>query len=130
MQNTADRAKFWADFICNHCQFPSPEKLRQQFEHARLSEFCECGCNSFKVEVSPSAGALPIAQPGHYGMVFEANFRLQNEDKTIEVLLFAGKQGNLEYVEVDCCGNAYPVPEKIQVQEPPFHVHASPAIVL
>jgi hypothetical protein len=29
----------------------------------------------------------------------------------------------LDYVELDCCANSYPVPDVIRVKEPPYHVH-------
>ena len=128
MPNTPQRAEFWKEFICAKCQFPAPEKLRMQFAHATFSEFCDCGCNSFKVTVS--GDVEPIASRGGFGSVFSTNFRLANEDKYIEVILFADEEGNLAYVEVNCCANSYPVPEVIEVQEPPFHVHTSVSLAL
>lgn len=130
MNNTPERVEFWKEFICTKCQFPTPEKLRAQFAHATFSEFCNCGCNSFEVQVPASAGIPPLAQPGGYRKIFEADFRLAEEGKTLEILLFAGKEGHLAYVEIDCCGNSFPVPGSVNVQGPPFHVHASDALVL
>jgi hypothetical protein len=130
MNNTPERAEFWKEFICTKCQFPAPDKLRAQLSCARFSEFCNCGCNSFKVHLSEGAEVPPLAQPGRYGAVFEADFHLDDEGKTLEIILFAGKNGNLEYVEIDCCGNSFPVPDAINVKEPPFHVHKSNALVL
>lgn len=130
MTNTLQRAEWWKEFICTKCHFPAPEKLRAQFLVAELSEFCECGCNSFKVQVLGGSKVAPIAKHGGYGTVFEANFQLAEEGRTLEVILFAGEDGNLAYVEIDCCGNSYPVPDVISVIEPPFHVHASAALAL
>jgi hypothetical protein len=126
MNNTAQRADFWKDFIVNKAQFPYPEKLRAQFAVAELSEFCDCGCNSFKVDVPGEAKIEPIAQAGKgEGMVFEANFQFTDSEKTLEILLFANATGNLSYVEIDCSANSCPVPEIIDVNEPPFHSYAS-----
>lgn len=130
MENTVERARVWADFICTKCQFPAPARLRAQFAHARFSEFCECGCNSFKVEVAETADIEPIAAADGYGAVFEANFRLSGSEKTLEIILFSGKGGNLEYLEIGCCANSFPVPKDIAVVESPFHVHANAALVL
>jgi hypothetical protein len=129
MGNTIERARFWADFICTKCQFPAPARLRAQFAHARFSEFCECGCNSFKVEVAETADVEPIALGESYGTVFEANPPERfGEDIGNSSLL--RQSGNLEYVEIDCCANSFPVPEEVSVAEPPFHVHANAALVL
>jgi hypothetical protein len=130
MLNSQQRVDFWTEFICSKCHFPAPDKLREQFAHAEFSEFCECGCNSFKVVVHREANIARLANGGGYGMVFEADFRLLEPDRTLEIILFAGEDGNLAYVEIDCCGNSYPVPELIEVQEPPYHVHASKSLAL
>jgi len=129
MTNTPQRAEWWKKFLCEKCQFPATEKLRAQFLIAELSEFCDCGCNSFKVQIPSSHCVVPIAERGCYRKVFEANFQLVEEGKTLEVILFVGEDGNLAYVEIDCCGNSSPVPDAISVIEPPFHVHASSTLV-
>jgi len=100
-----------------------------QFEAAELIEFCECGCNSFKVQTRTGANPPPIARPGGYGAVFEADFRMANEDKSVEIILFAGDSGNLEYVEIDCCANAYPVPETVELMETPYHINTSVSLI-
>jgi hypothetical protein len=130
MTNSLERAKFWQEFILSKCQFPRPEKLRSQFESAEFSEFCDCGCNSFKVAVEKEKNVEPLAACGQYGAVFEANFQFLGEEKTLEIVLLADEDGNLAYVEIDCCANSFPVPDKIEVKEPPYHVHASDALSL
>lgn len=130
MTNTAERAEFWKEFILTKCDFPAPEKLRSQFAHAELSKFCECGCNSFKVSVHADATVPVLATPGPYSAVFEANFHLAEEGKTLEIILFTGEDGNLAYVEIDCCANSYPIPETVIAQEPPYHVYTSRALAL
>jgi hypothetical protein len=103
--------------------------LLAQFEAADFVEFCDCGCNSFKVQTRPGERPPPFAQSGSYGAVFEADFRIEADEKTIEVILFSGEDGNLAYVEIDCCGNSYPVPDVLELAEAPFHVHSSDTIV-
>lgn len=125
MVNNQQRAEFWKEFICTKCQFPAPERLRTQFAHAELSEFCDCGCNSFKVTVREDAGVEPIATDGKYGTVFEASFRLAENNWSLEIFLFADDAGNLAYVEVNCCANSYPIPDVVSVKGPPYHVHAN-----
>jgi hypothetical protein len=71
-----------------------------------------------------------LAELGGSGSIFEANFRLTKYEGTLEIILLASEDGNLSYVEIDYCGNSYPVPETVNVEEPPFHVHASTKILL
>lgn len=129
MNNTPVRAEFWKEFICTKCQFPAPERLRAQFENSDLSEFCECGCNSFKVSIRDSAKVAPIARGAGYRQVFEADFKFAEEDKSLEVILLADGNGNLAYVEIDCCGNSYPIPENVNLLEPPYHVSVSETLI-
>ncbi|HTI88880.1 MAG TPA: hypothetical protein VL966_19935 [Alphaproteobacteria bacterium] len=130
MAEVVDRAAFWAEFICERCRFPDPERLRAQFAVARFSDFCDCGCNSFAVSVPSEANVPRIAAKSQRdpGMVFEAYFTLPDE-KTLEIILFADRSGNLSYVEIDCCANAYPVPEEIEADDAPFHVYVSAALI-
>lgn len=127
MSNGPDKAAFWAKFIPDHCQFPDSELLRSHFEHAAFSDFCDCGCNNFKVEIRDDTKLDPIAPPhegpGH-SPFFECDFYLDEPGKTLEIILFADARGYLDYVEIDCCANSYPVPDTIRVKEPPYHVHS------
>lgn len=125
--NDLSRAIFWQKFILQRCNFPKPEALAKQYENADLFDFCSCGCNSFGVRIRSGASIAPLASVASYGLIFEANFHLTGEQKTLEILLFAGGSGNLEYVEIDCCANSFPVPDAIQVDDSPYHlfVHES-----
>lgn len=129
MANDPQKAQFWRDLILTRCRFPAPTRLQAQFDAADLIEFCDCGCNSFRVQTRDDAGAPPLATVGAYGSVFEADFRISGSDKTIEIVLFVGGGGNLEYVEIDCCGNSFPVPEKVELEPAPFHVRASESLL-
>src|SRR4051812_30668813 len=102
MANNLQRAEYWKRIILSKSKFPAPELLLAQFEAADFLEFCDCGCNSFKVQTRPGECPPPIAQSGSYGAVFEADFRIEVDEKTIEIILFTGEDGNLAYVEIDC----------------------------
>lgn len=125
MANDPTRAAFWKHFLLEKCAYPAPALLRRQLDHAELSEDCACGCNSYKVRIDP-AHAEPLlppeAEPRGTGriFVFEANFRMP-DDLSLEVMIFANDRGHLDYVEVDCCFNSYPVPDAVVVEEPPYH---------
>lgn len=125
MVNNLEMAEQWRDFVLARCRYPAINRLRAQFDNATLSEFCQCGCNSFAL-VHQADLPPPLAMEGSYGMVFEANFRLRDEEeKTVEILLFTGPNGRLSYVEIDCLGNNFPVPEITAIDDEPFYVQAS-----
>jgi hypothetical protein len=131
VENGPNRAAFWADFILMRCEYPAPALIRQQLVHATFAEFCSCGCNSFGVQ--NSEGARPLmpprdeVRPGRHGAIFEAEFRLV-DGRTIEIIIFANDQGNLDYIEVDCNANSEPVPQEIDAPNRPFHVWASDSL--
>jgi hypothetical protein len=130
MPNNLEKAEQWRDFVLSRCRYPAVDRLRAQFDSSTLSGFCQCGCNSFAL-VHQTALPPPLAIEGSYGMVFEANFRLQNEkEKTVEILLFTDPNGRLSYVEIDCLGNNFPVPEITAIDEEPFYVQASERLIL
>lgn len=129
MPNNRERAEFWQEFILAKCSYPAVAKLRAQFDGAEFYDFCECGCNSFRVKVELE-GVPILSKPGGTGSIYEANFRLKDHEGTLEIILFAGDDGNLSYVEIDCCANSCPVPETVNVEEPPIHVYASTKICL
>jgi hypothetical protein len=125
------RLQFWIDFIVSKAAFPSPERLAAQFNAAQFSEFCDCGCNSFKVSVPVNSGieqiALPTARAG-VGAIFQSSFRLVPSGKSLEIVLFADAPGNLAYVEIHCNANSEPVPESITVQDGPYHMHGESSL--
>ncbi len=129
MPNDVKRAKFWIEIICSRCQYPAPEKLRAQFDAAELSDFCDCGCNSFGVKLSNSKVA-PICLPSsRYGTYFEASFHTGDSGKDIDIILFSDAAGYLKFVEIDYCANAFPVPDEITLSDQPFFVWRNKLII-
>jgi hypothetical protein len=129
MSNSLERARFWEAFILAKCPYPFREKLAANFAAGTKHDFCACGCNSFAVEILDDAGVAPLTKPGEYGMIFESDFEFCDSDRTLEILLFADKRGYLCYVEVDCCGNAFPISDAISVKETPYHTYASQTLL-
>ena len=116
------------DFILQNAQYPAPSRLRSQFEGARLFDFCNCGCNSFRVEPTnparqPLLGA-PSAEDVRGLGLFEADFTLA-DGRHLGIVIFVDGDGSLSGVDVDYCYNAYPVPDTIEITGPPFHTRAS-----
>lgn len=127
MANDLAKADYWRDFILSRCRYPDIDKLRAQFANAILVDFCQCGCNGFAVVHPADSLPQPIATPGGGGAVFEVDFYL-SDGKTLE-LIFVDDTGRLNFVEVDCCGNSIPVPDIIEVDAEPFHIHMSKALL-
>lgn len=127
MPNDAARAEFWKEFILARCHYPAPERLRAHLAVATPHNFCDCGCNSFETTV-PMDAALPLVGPGS-GMFFEADFRM-DDDRQIEVLLFADEQGYLSGIDVQCQGNTDAVPDDLRLDLEPFHVWAAEGAIL
>ena len=67
--------------------------------------------------------------PGGHGAIFEADFRLA-DGKTIEIIIFATDEGNLDFIEVDCNANSEPVPQEVVAPDPPFQIHASASLIM
>jgi hypothetical protein len=133
MENGPGRADYWIGFILDHCHFPSIERLREQFKNCQFTTFCDCGCNSFGLKIADGTSVRPLLPPiledvreGHWS-IYEADFLLV-DGKSLEIILFADRKGNLAYVEIDYCANAYPVPEKIEVTCPPYHSRGAEAL--
>ena len=129
MEDGSSRIEFWKRFFVNKCLYPSPDLLRKQLAHAEFTVDCECGCNSYRIWVDP-AFVLPLLPPEPEpkskgsAAVFMADFKLI-DGNTLSVTLFADAQGHLVGVDVDCCANSFPVPDRVIVEEPPFHTWAS-----
>jgi hypothetical protein len=41
---------------------------------------------------------------------------------TVEITVFANPGGYLSGIDIDFCGNSMPMPEFVDMEEPPFHV--------
>lgn len=120
------RLEFWKSFLVREAGFPAPERLARQLEVGLVTEFCECGCNSFGVHVSPEAGVLPLIGPMKGdAAIFQSYFMLKPSAKSLEFVVFADANGNLSYVNIDCNGNSEPVPQHIELDGPPYHLYSS-----
>ena len=132
MTNTAVVAARWSEFISTRPEFPAGNRLRAAFAAGKLTRLCDCGCNAFDLQVPESSTVQPIARSGGYGSVFEISFEVSQpqsvERQSLEFIVFADKRGHFAGIEVDFCGNSFPVPEHLLIHEPPYHVRCSPEI--
>ncbi len=135
MTNGPSKAAFWKEFICARSEFPFPETLRAQFSLAAVTEYCDCGCNAFALAVTARDDVPPLHPPRstNEGVVFELNFWLAEpipggpQRPTLEVIVMADAAGYVSFVDVGCCANAYPVPDRVRIEEPPSYIHVAEA---
>jgi hypothetical protein len=129
MANTSEIATRWLEFIASHPAFPAGDKLRAAFHAGKITRLCDCGCNAFEFSVPDEVNVLPLVKEGNYGsiceMLFDAIDPQSQEKGYIEFLVFTDQRGHFAGIDVDYCGNTYPVPESLIIQEPPFHVRCS-----
>ena len=130
MSNTLARASKWIHLLASRAEFPAGERLLAAFHAGKVTWLCDCGCNSFDIEI-PEGAVAPLAQPGaRGGSIFELEFQTTEEQRTLEFIVFVGTNGHLTGIEVDYCANSYPVPDEPILVEPPYHVRASAALAI
>ena len=117
MANSEAKAARWVSHLASHPAVPFGPLLRSHFEAGRISALCQCGCNSFDLEIPAEASLEPIARPGGGGMFFEIQFASTGAAE-LACLCFVDTRGYLAGIDVTCGGaNHAPVPDDIQVGE-------------
>ena len=130
MSNSLARASKWTHFLASRVEFPAGERLLAAFQAGKVTRLCDCGCNSFDIEI-PEGAVAPLAQPGASGgSIFELEFQTTEEQCTLEFIVLVGTNGHLAGIEVDYCANSYPVPDEPILVEPPYHVRESAALAI
>jgi hypothetical protein len=120
LKNSLDLARKWTEFIAHRAEFGPGKRLLEQFEAGDVVNLCDCGCNSYQFKLRPGAKIQPLDTPGGYGCAFALEFATPDEGKTIGLMVFVDPSGNLAGIDVDYCGNTFPVPDAPQLIEPPF----------
>jgi hypothetical protein len=124
--NSPEKARLWTEFLAARKEIPSGDRLLQHFNAGTISRICDCGCNSYNMKVPMNSGLEPLLPPSERGgCVFSMAFNLSDRHESIELDLFVDAGGYLACVGVACNMNSESVPEKPQVAEPPYHVHAA-----
>ena len=124
MSNGFAHSRKWTEFIASRPEFRPGQALAEQFAAGEVTRLCDCGCNSYDFRLPPGAGVAPLAPPSeHGGCAFELEFQTSERSKTVSFTLFLDKDGNLAGLDVDYCANSFPMPQHVDLVEPPFHVH-------
>jgi hypothetical protein len=124
--NSEALARRWTEFIAARHEFKPGRLLLDQFEASRISRLCDCGCNSYELKMLPNANVAKLAPPSERGgMAFQLEFNTSEAGKTVGFTVFVDREGYLSGIDVDYCGNSYPMPEDPQLVEPPFHQYGA-----
>ena len=127
MSNGPGKAESWTEFLATRPEFPRGERLRAALRAGAITRLCDCGCNSYDIQV-PEGACDRIAAPGRSGAVFQISFSTGDDSGSLELVVFADARGQLSGIEVDYCANSFPVPDNVQIKEPPYHVEVSRAL--
>jgi hypothetical protein len=124
MNNSLSLARAWTEFIAARPEFTCGELMLRQFSAGEISRLCDCGCNSYDIVVPRDNNLPPLVPPSERGgFVLQLEFNTNESGKTVGFTLFADKDGYLSGLDVDYCGNSFPMPENPSLSEPPFHVY-------
>jgi len=55
MSNTLARASKWTHFLASRAEFPAGERLLAAFHAGKITRLCDCGCDSFDIEIPEGA---------------------------------------------------------------------------
>jgi hypothetical protein len=88
----------------------------------KLKRLCECGCNSFELEIPDSAGIPRLSEPdpNRKGdrLMFEIVFDTDQQDLQLACLFFSDPRGYLSSVDITGgWSNHAPVPEKVELRK-------------
>jgi hypothetical protein len=124
--NSEALARRWTEFIAARPEFKPGRLLVEHFESGSITRLCDCGCNSYELKVSPTAKVAKLAPPSERGgMAFQLEFNTPEPGKTVEFTVFVDSGGFLSGLDVDYCGNSYPMPDEPEFVEPPFHQYGA-----
>jgi hypothetical protein len=122
--NSPEKARLWTEFLATREEITGSERLLMQFNAGTISRICDCGCNSYDIQVPIDSGLEPLLPSKERGgCAFSVAFSLGNRTGSIEFDVFVNAGGYLAGIDVSCNGNSEPVPEKPQLAEPPYHVN-------
>jgi hypothetical protein len=129
MGNGIEKARHWTQFLASRPYLPTGNVLLAHFNAGSITRFCDCGCNSFELNVPENSNLEPLypsAKRG--GCVLSLAFHVDGTTdgtNTLEIHVHVDACGYLSGLDVDYCANSAPMPEALSVLEPPFHVRGA-----
>jgi hypothetical protein len=115
MSNNEAKARAWLEFLAKEPAVPFGPTLRAHFDAGRITRLCDCGCNSFDLEIPKGVALDPLAEPGPSGKFFEVVYESRAEAE-VAFLIFVDARGYLSGLDVTCGdSNHAPLPDDIQL---------------
>lgn len=121
MTNSENTIQNWIMLLSSHTCVPFGPDLRQHFEAGEISRICDCGCNSFDIQIPECVELEPLVPPNparHGGAAF---CEIVLSTKTgIEVccIFFADSRGFLSGVDItNGVSNHAEMPEDVEISE-------------
>ncbi len=115
MNNSKVKAHQWLEFLVNEPAVPFGSMLKEHFDAGKITRLCDCGCNSFDLEIPANVSLEPIAEPGRPGKIFEIVYE-SNAEAEVAFLIFVDDRGYLSSIDVTCGdGNHASLPDDVQL---------------
>ena len=109
------KARGWVEWLAKEPAVPFGATLQAHFDAGRITHLCDCGCNSFDLEIPPGVALAPLAEPGRPGKIFEVVYE-SNGDAEVAFLIFVDARGYLCSLDVTCGrSNHAPVPDDVRL---------------
>jgi hypothetical protein len=127
--NSASIASKWVNFIASRPEFAAGDALLAQFENGKITSICQCGCNGFEFE--PAGSDVPLlTPPSEKGCIaFQLEFFTENNEGSVQIMVYTNGNGSLAGIDVDYCSNAQPMPNEVFLIEPPYQVYGMLAVM-
>ncbi|QMU61779.1 MAG: hypothetical protein GKR92_08750 [Gammaproteobacteria bacterium] len=114
MKNDLVQATKWLKIIYDF-ELPDKNLFKKHVFAGKITNLCNCGCNSFEIEIPSDADLEPLA-PGN-GLFFEAAFNT-NKDDVVDFLVFTDDRGYLSGVDITYGFATHaPIPNGIELHE-------------
>ncbi len=128
MANTADAAARWARYLSGRAYVPRAHLIQQHFASGKIKRLCDCGCESFDLAIAPDVPLESLMPPSNRGgCALELTYRIVGgtDREFVDFRVFVDARGYLSGIDVDFCANSAPMPDHVELVEPPFHLHGS-----
>jgi hypothetical protein len=118
MINSASSAASWVSFLSRQSEVPFRSHLQAHFDAGTITRLCDCGCNSFDLNIPTDRMLPPLCPPRSHGGKFFELVCESTQGSEIAFLLFADDRGYLSGIDVTAgAANHEPLPDVITVSK-------------
>ena len=115
MMNSDAKVRNWLEFLAREPCVPFGPTLRAHFDAGRITRLCDCGCNSFDIEIPQGVALEPLVAAGQPGKCFEVVYA-SSSGAEVAFLVFVDTRGYLSGLDVTYGdGNHAPLPDDVQL---------------